>query len=204
MRCVCVCVCELCGCAARCYAVPGIRRRVAAERTSAMTMVRRAPLVLSLPLCPGSPPPRLSRRSMSCVRACMCLCLCACVARNCVPGLPRAALLLPWHGALRRASNTPIAGQLRRRISMCFSCGWIGAISCRAAGAAVSVAGPRSTIATNWQLVKKCDTLLDLCVSSLRRGHANLLCIVPILTDDLRRGSDFDIEGAQLQHSAFV
>ena len=24
-------------------------------------------------------------------------------------------------------------------------------------------------------------TLLDLCVSSLRRGHANLLCIVPIL-----------------------
>ena len=37
---------------------------------------------------------------------------------------------------------------------------------------------------------KKCDTLLDLCVSSLRRGHANLLCIVPILTDDLRRGSD--------------
>ena len=27
-------------------------------------------------------------------------------------------------------------------------------------------------------------TLLDLCVSSLRRGHANLLCIVPILSDD--------------------
>ena len=37
---------------------------------------------------------------------------------------------------------------------------------------------------------KKIDTLLDLCVSSLRRGHANLLCIVPILTDDLRRESD--------------
>ena len=33
------------------------------------------------------------------------------------------------------------------------------------------------------------DTLLDLCVSSLRRGHANLLCIVPILTDDPRRES---------------
>ena len=32
-------------------------------------------------------------------------------------------------------------------------------------------------------------TLLDLCVSSLRRGHANLLCIVPILTDDPRRVS---------------
>ena len=32
-------------------------------------------------------------------------------------------------------------------------------------------------------------TLLDLWVSSLRRGHANLLCIVPILTDDPRRES---------------
>jgi len=38
-------------------------------------------------------------------------------------------------------------------------------------------------------LAKKFDTLLDLCVSSLRRGHANLLCIVPILTDDPRRES---------------
>ena len=33
---------------------------------------------------------------------------------------------------------------------------------------------------------KNCDTLLDLSVSSLRRGHANLLCIVPILADDLQ------------------
>ena len=36
---------------------------------------------------------------------------------------------------------------------------------------------------------KKFGTLLDLCVSSLRRGYANLLCIVPILTDDPRRES---------------
>lgn len=36
---------------------------------------------------------------------------------------------------------------------------------------------------------KKLGTLLDLCVSSLRRGHANLLCIVPILSDDPRRES---------------
>ena len=35
----------------------------------------------------------------------------------------------------------------------------------------------------------KLFTLLDLCVSSLRRGHANLICIVPILTDDPRRES---------------
>jgi hypothetical protein len=39
------------------------------------------------------------------------------------------------------------------------------------------------------QMDKKLFTLLDLCVSSLRRGHANLLCIVPILTDDPRRES---------------
>ena len=32
-------------------------------------------------------------------------------------------------------------------------------------------------------------TLLDVCVSSLRRGHANILCIVSILTDDPRRES---------------
>ena len=35
----------------------------------------------------------------------------------------------------------------------------------------------------------KLFTLFDLCASSLRRGHANLLCIVPILTDDPRRES---------------
>jgi hypothetical protein len=31
---------------------------------------------------------------------------------------------------------------------------------------------------------KKLFSLLELCVSSLPRGHANLLCIVPILTDE--------------------
>jgi hypothetical protein len=38
-------------------------------------------------------------------------------------------------------------------------------------------------------LWKKFCTLLDLCVSSLRRGHANLLCIVPILTDGNPEGN---------------
>ena len=32
-------------------------------------------------------------------------------------------------------------------------------------------------------------TLVDLCVSSLRRGRASLLCLAPILTDDPRRES---------------
>ena len=30
-----------------------------------------------------------------------------------------------------------------------------------------------------------------LCVASLRRGHANILCIVPILTDGPRRESAY-------------
>ena len=38
-------------------------------------------------------------------------------------------------------------------------------------------------------------TLLDLCVSSLRRGHANLLCIVPILWDDHRIPLGLEILG---------
>ena len=52
---------------------------------------------------------------------------------------------------------------------------------------------------------KKVDTILDFCVSSLRRGHANLLCIVPILTDDLRRGSVvLQWQGAYLSSVATV
>jgi hypothetical protein len=39
------------------------------------------------------------------------------------------------------------------------------------------------------KIAKKLFTLLDLCVSSLRRGHANLLCIVPILTDGNPEGN---------------
>lgn len=37
---------------------------------------------------------------------------------------------------------------------------------------------------------KKRGYHLDLSVSSLRRGHANLLCIVPILTDARFPGSN--------------
>ena len=49
---------------------------------------------------------------------------------------------------------------------------------------------------------KKLVTLLDLCVSSLRRGHANLLCIVPILTDDPRRESERSLPPGALQGGA--
>ena len=35
----------------------------------------------------------------------------------------------------------------------------------------------------------KLFTLVDLCASSLRRGHASLLCVVPVLTDAPRRES---------------
>ena len=55
---------------------------------------------------------------------------------------------------------------------------------------AAAAAGAASAAAAAAAPGVPCDfTLLDLCVSSLRRGHANLLCIVPILTDDPRRES---------------
>ena len=37
-----------------------------------------------------------------------------------------------------------------------------------------------------------------MCVSSLRRGHANLLCIVPILTDDPRRPRSLETGGPRI------
>ena len=49
--------------------------------------------------------------------------------------------------------------------------------------------GPSQCVGPMGGSPKKLFTLLDLCVSSLRRGHANLLYIVPILTDDPRRES---------------
>ena len=55
------------------------------------------------------------------------------------------------------------------------------------AGAATAAAAAAAAAVTDGR--KKLFTLLDLCVSSLRRGHANLLRIVPILTDDPRRES---------------
>ena len=53
----------------------------------------------------------------------------------------------------------------------------------------------RDTVNCVGRAGQKIDTLLDLCVASLRRGHANLLCIFPILTDDLRRESTFARQG---------
>ena len=47
----------------------------------------------------------------------------------------------------------------------------------------------RAVIATPLWYAKKLFTLLDVCVSSLRRGRANLLSVVPMLTDDPRRES---------------
>ena len=51
------------------------------------------------------------------------------------------------------------------------------------------------------QTHKKSSTLLDLCVSSLRRGHAMLLSIVPILTDVPRKESSQILEITIFGHS---
>ena len=58
------------------------------------------------------------------------------------------------------------------------------AASARFFGAASCCQHPRVA-----NVAKEFSTLPDLCVSSLRRGHANLICIVPILTDDPRKES---------------
>ena len=49
--------------------------------------------------------------------------------------------------------------------------------------------GGREFIPRGLKSFYELSTLLDLCVSSLRRGHANILCAVPILMDDPRRES---------------
>ena len=53
-------------------------------------------------------------------------------------------------------------------------------------------------------LYHKLFTLLDVCVSSLRRGHANLLCIVPILTDDPRRESAAALYHIMLEYNMLL
>ena len=44
-----------------------------------------------------------------------------------------------------------------------------------------TILGPRTVL--------KLFTLLDVCVSSLLRGHAKIICIIPSSTDDPRRES---------------
>ena len=64
-------------------------------------------------------------------------------------------------------------------------------MACVRGAEAFCASRPRACAAAHRLAVcrKKMFALLDLCVSSLCRGHANLLCIVPILTDDPRRES---------------
>lgn len=50
---------------------------------------------------------------------------------------------------------------------------------------------------------KKFGPFLDLCVSSLRRGHANLLCIVPILSD-VPEGTSISVVGININVNVMV
>jgi len=50
---------------------------------------------------------------------------------------------------------------------------------------------------------KKFGPFLDLCVSSLRRGHANLLCIVPILSD-VPKGTSISVVGININVNVMV
>ena len=47
-------------------------------------------------------------------------------------------------------------------------------------------------------------TLLDVCLSSLRRGHANLLRVAPMVPDDPRRESEKQARGTFLYFLLFL
>ena len=63
---------------------------------------------------------------------------------------------------------------------------------CRHTACAAWRQGPSQTpdACSHAMALVSCVMLLDLSASSLRRGHANLLCIVPSLMDDPRRESN--------------
>ena len=52
--------------------------------------------------------------------------------------------------------------------------------------------------------INKLFTLLDACVSSLRRGHADIICIVPSLTYDPRRESRMSDDVVIVRRVSFV
>ena len=58
-----------------------------------------------------------------------------------------------------------------------------------AAGCGPEPAVMSRTLAWRTGMLIRMLTLPGLCMSSLRRGHANLLCTVQLLTDDPRRES---------------
>ena len=51
-----------------------------------------------------------------------------------------------------------------------------------------------------WAGMRKIWNASRICVSSLRRGHANLLCIVPILVYVMPKQTQFARVDSQLQH----
>ena len=58
-----------------------------------------------------------------------------------------------------------------------------------------ALVGAKQHVSHSTKSKKIVEPFLDLCVSSLRRGHANLLCIVPILTDVPKDTQDYRVLG---------
>jgi len=66
-------------------------------------------------------------------------------------------------------------------------------------GKAAAVAAAATTTAADLAIQEALVvSLLSLCMSSLRRGHANLLCIVPILSDDLHSRNSVVVAGVAM------
>ena len=151
------------------------------------------------------PPPAVSRRFLSAPRLQLSTCCvifpdhpARCAARR---QAPRSVLAVS-----RRKHNTKQVAKTKNQKKQTFQALWFGKLwfvwflvllvllfflVCykRCLGFADCGRGRelgRKSGARAGQAEQKIDTLLDLRVSSLRRGHANLLCIVPILADDPR------------------
>ena len=117
-----------------------------------------------------------------------CLHVCVCLGSGCWP--PVASSMQGRAGEVAQAmglqSTRAHHKQARRRAAETH---WAWRIAGCAECFQVSIMRRSSTVPVPPRATqhKKLVSLLDLCVSSLRRGHANLLCIVPILTDDPRK-----------------
>ena len=62
---------------------------------------------------------------------------------------------------------------------------------------------PAKNKAAQHDVSKKLAALLDLCVASLRKGHANLFCVVQILAGGLRGEAErIRLDGKEPQQSA--
>ena len=118
----------------------------------------------------------MMRHSVPCMHTCV---HAACMHTRCTPITPIA----PISYALPHALPHALPYALCLVHSFAFRCRWTHAACIQASRACVHTSmGIRMQACRHaWAGMRKIWNASRICVSSLRRGHANLLCIVPIL-----------------------